>query len=226
MKVCICTTPVRPEPSNWTPFGSMAIIESLSKIGINSEFYNIDYHRPSKQKLTKYFESNHFDIVGISAVVSTAYKYTKELVEIIKKIDNKTIIILGGSLAASANILHHKCKIDYCVIGDGEEIIINLVNALMDENFVKDNLKEIKGITYLDEKKEFVFTGNAKAPSQEEFEIHDYSILHGNGIEKYIFNPPAWENYGFPYKKDPKKKLYSNTKYKGLCGQMHILSSF
>jgi len=32
MKICICTTPIRPEPATFPPFGSMAIIQSLRKI--------------------------------------------------------------------------------------------------------------------------------------------------------------------------------------------------
>lgn len=39
----ICTTPIRPIPTTFPPLGSMAIIQALSEININTEFYNIDF---------------------------------------------------------------------------------------------------------------------------------------------------------------------------------------
>ena len=109
MKVCICTTPIRPEPTEFPPFGSMAIIQSLESIGTEAEFYHLDYHRQSDEQMKKYFANNQFDIVGISAVVSTAYKFTKKLASIINNAKPDTITIVGGSLSASAKILHQKC---------------------------------------------------------------------------------------------------------------------
>ena len=79
MKICIVTTPIRPIPTNYPPFGSMAIIQSLKSIGQDVSFHNIDYHRYSKEQNFEYFKKNNFDAVGISAVVSTAYAYTKYL---------------------------------------------------------------------------------------------------------------------------------------------------
>ena len=128
MKICIVTTPIRPVPTGFPPFGSMAIIQSLREIGENAEFYHIDYHRYSTLEIEKYFSENQFDVVGISAVVSTAYAYTKYLCKTIKRINSKTIVFVGGNLAASAEILHRKAGIDYCVIGDGEIIVQNLIN--------------------------------------------------------------------------------------------------
>ena len=54
----------------------MAIIQSLRKIGVSADFYNIDYFRPKHDEIRRYFGENHFDFVGFSAVVSSAYSYT------------------------------------------------------------------------------------------------------------------------------------------------------
>ena len=77
MKICICTTPIRPNPTPFPPFGSMAIIQALRNIGEAASFYHIDYHRYKHSQISEYFASQQFDMVGISAVVSTAYAYTK-----------------------------------------------------------------------------------------------------------------------------------------------------
>ena len=122
-KIVICTTPIRPYPTDFPPFGSMAIIQSIRKhLQADVSFYNIDYHRPNLAEVRKYFEDTQCDLLGISAVVSTAYAYVKKLVAIVKSVSPKTIIVVGGNLAASAEILHRKCGVDYCVIGDGERL--------------------------------------------------------------------------------------------------------
>ena len=91
---------------------------------------------------------NKFDAIGISAVVSTAYAYTKYLSTLIKKLNPETIIFMGGGLAASAEIIHRKANIDYCVVGDGEIIVKNLIKAIEQKKTKDEDLKKIKGITY------------------------------------------------------------------------------
>jgi hypothetical protein len=54
MKICVCTTPMRPTPTDFPPFGSMAIIKSLQKIGEDPKFYNIDYFRYSHEEIEDY----------------------------------------------------------------------------------------------------------------------------------------------------------------------------
>ena len=54
MKICICTTPIRPNPTPFPPFGSMAIIQALRNIGEAASFYHIDYHRYDHSQITEY----------------------------------------------------------------------------------------------------------------------------------------------------------------------------
>ena len=49
-------------------------------------FFDIDAQRPTFEQLSKYFKEKQFDIVGISAVSSTGYEYTKKLSEDIFKL--------------------------------------------------------------------------------------------------------------------------------------------
>ena len=84
-KICICTTPIRPDPTTFPPLGSMAIIEALRPLCSEIKFLHIDFHRYDENYLLNYFKENNFDFVGISAVVSTAYAYTKYLSNLIKE---------------------------------------------------------------------------------------------------------------------------------------------
>jgi radical SAM superfamily enzyme YgiQ (UPF0313 family) len=179
----ICTTPIRPIPTNFPPLGSLAIIQSLEKINVEVAFFNIDYFRPSENEIKEFFQAKQFDFVGISAVVSTAYGFTKKLSEIIKQVSPKTIQILGGNLAASAEVIMRKTYIDFCVLGDGEIIIQELINELNCKNFSvvnKNEFNKIKGIAYLDNGA-FVSTGYSKALSGSDISFPDYKILSSDG---------------------------------------------
>ena len=203
-KICICTTPIRPVPTTFPPLGSMSIIETLRPLCSEIKFLHIDYHRYNEEYLLNYFKENNFDFVGISAVVSTAYAYTKYLSGMIKSINKNTRIFVGGNLAASSQILLKKCKIDYCIIGDGEIISNNLINYLIkNKNVTEEELKEIKGICFLNKNNEFVFTGYGKAPSASNLLAPNWEILenencldhympdNGNSFKTFIpkFNP-------------------------------------
>ena len=63
MKICICTTPIRPNPTDFPPFGSMAVIQALKNIGEKVSFYHIDYHRYNHSQNSEYFASQQFDMV-------------------------------------------------------------------------------------------------------------------------------------------------------------------
>ena len=40
MKICLCTTPIRPKPTTYPPFGSLAVIQALRKVGENTKFHH------------------------------------------------------------------------------------------------------------------------------------------------------------------------------------------
>ena len=78
----------------------MAIIWSLKDAGeVDVSFYNIDYFRPSWEDIRSYFAEGQFDVVGISAVVSTAYAFTKELARQVRSILPDAQIVVGGGQA-------------------------------------------------------------------------------------------------------------------------------
>jgi anaerobic magnesium-protoporphyrin IX monomethyl ester cyclase len=188
MKICICTTPIRPVPTTFPPFGSMAIIQSLRGIGEDVSFFNIDYFRYKHAEIEKYFKENQFDIVGISAVVSTAYAYTKYLSKLIRAVSPNSVIVLGGNLAASAEIIMRKCEIDFCVAGDGDFVIRELVQNLNESPPNYTRLRATKGIAFIDDNDLFVFTGYGAKPSAEEISWPEYAILEADGSLPYFIS--------------------------------------
>lgn len=193
MKIVICTTPIRPVPTSYPPFGSMAVINSLRKAGFDPYFYDIDGLRPSFEDVEAFFQNRQPDVLGISAVVSTAYAYTKKLVRMIKKVSPNTRIVLGGNLAASAEILHRLVGVDFCVIGEGEVIAANLFRALdgmTGHPLYYAALEQVPGITFLRPDGVMAFTGyEIRIPPEEVFRP-DYELLEKySRIENFITGP-------------------------------------
>ena len=201
METCIVTTPIRPKPTVFPPFGSMAIIQSLRNDNKKCSFYNIDYHRYDREEVKRYLKEKNYDIIGISAVVSTAYEYTKFLCETIRSINPNTIIIVGGGLCASAEVLHRKSMVDYCVIGDGEIIIKNLVNAIIENRVTDEDLLKIKGITFIDKKDKFRFTGYGHPLPAPLLEEPDFEILREDNSLDFFISPRGGRSY------DPEKNF-------------------
>jgi radical SAM superfamily enzyme YgiQ (UPF0313 family) len=194
----------------------MAIIQSLRKIGEDPKFYNIDYFRYSQEDIEAYFKEHQFNVVGISAVVSTAYVYTKYLSSLIRRVSPNTVIIVGGNLAASAEILLRKCEVDFCVTGDGELIIQDLIRVLYEMPLNYEMLSATKGICFLNQKDEFCFTGYGAKPSAEEIEFPDYDILASDGsLPYFISDEVAKRFYAYDGVIEPGKKVATVVMAKG-----------
>ena len=192
----ICTTPIRPVPGDYPPFGSLAVIQSLQGAGFDPYFFDIDGTRPTFEQVEEFFAKRQPDVVGISAVVSTAYGYVKRLSRMIRRVSPKTRFVLGGNMAASAEILHRLAGIDYCVGGEGEIVSANLMNYLrerVEKGLAGDDyeaLGRIKGLTYLDSAGQMVFTGFEAPIPKEELLDQDFAILEKySRIENFITDP-------------------------------------
>lgn len=192
MKILICTIPIGPMPNDFPPLGSLAIIQSLREAGYDPAFFDIDGLRPPFHQVVERFRADAPDVVGISAVVSTAYGYVKRLCVALREILPGVRIILGGNLAASAELLHRFCKIDVCVVGEGERIIVNLMNYYARSRVMDDRsgLTRIKGITYLNSDGHMVFTGYEVGIPSDKLIDPDFSILEQYSDINIFINDP------------------------------------
>jgi len=175
MKVTLCSIPSeekdRDRSDGPSPIVPKVAIASLNhwtvKNGFDQcKFYDLDMLYPSDQEIEKYFEENPADIVGLSAVVSTSYRFVKNLARIIKKVNKHTLIVCGGYLTAAANTILRKTDIDICVVGDGEIAWVGILKFMKQhldsgKNQIDfDEMFKVKGIAILDnEKKNLKFSG-------------------------------------------------------------------
>ena len=83
------------------------------------------------------------ETVGFTSY-DTNYNYVRLLTKILKKRDPHLNVILGGPTATFSYqaIMNHTPEIDVCVIGEGEQTVLELIQKRFDD------LESIKGITF------------------------------------------------------------------------------
>ena len=171
MKIMIVTIPLRDEPAFGIPYGPLSVMNYAKKNGYDDiEIYHIDHKRPPYEEVLAHISERRPDVLGISAIVSTSYDYTKRLSNDIKSRFPKTLIVVGGNMAASAEILLKKTGTDLCVIGEGEKSFLNVLRRA-EETHEPENFIDIPGLALL-QKGEFINTGYETAlPAGEVWDI-------------------------------------------------------
>ncbi len=190
-KIVWITTPIRPVPTDYAPVGSLSVLSALRRGGYgNFDFYNIDLLRPGFQKAVDHVVAAEPDIFAVSAVVSTAYEFTRDITLAVKKALPGVTTVMGGNLGTSAEILLHRTGIDFVVTGEGEKTMLDFVRAY-EKGARKDDYKAVKGLAFLDEKNIFTLTPYADALKAEELYDIDWSILEDLGQLDYFVVPAA-----------------------------------
>lgn len=125
------------------------------------------------------------DIYGISAF-STQYSYVKWLISEIKKLNSNSKVVVGGPLATfSPEIVLKHGKADICVLGDGEETIVDILNNL-------HNLESVPDIYYKKGKK---IVKNKSRSLKENIDVYDFPDWELFNLDKYLNEPLFQECY-------------------------------
>lgn len=186
MDLVLLNTPNRESVDTFPPYAILALKKYLAVRGLNDvEVMDVDYHRPSIPEIVRQLSEKQTAIVGISAVVSTSYAFTKELTLAIKAAMPSAMVIVGGNLAASAEVLIERAKVDFCVIGEGELVLYKFLTRFKERGASKQHYKDIPGLVFADENGEIINTGYEETiPAEILYEI-DYDDLK-YGIEAYF----------------------------------------
>jgi len=146
MKVLLIQPPhyygIHSRPPSSFPLGIAYIAGALKKAGHEIEVLDIYAHQLDDKEVCRRIKdlTADIDVVCVSAL-STQYKYVKWLVGELKSRFDKPLI-LGNALATfNAAAVFANTKTDICVISEGEETIVDLLDNL-------NNLSSVKGILY------------------------------------------------------------------------------
>ncbi len=207
MKITLLTVPVEPDYTEYLPstarpsedvfvssvrsLGQMpmmpkiaivSLVHAMERAGYTKndyDYYDVDMLLPTDEELKSYFLGYQPTIVGLSAVVSTCYAQTKRISAILRECCPNTLIVLGGSLTASSNMVLRKTEVDICVVGDGEITWVNLLDYLS-QGGEKDNYRELEkitGLAFINEIGELQFTGYGQQIPGELNPYPDYEVL-------------------------------------------------
>lgn len=181
-------------------YAIVALVKWMEKNGYKPnqyDFYDIDMLLPSDDEIRAYFLKIKPNIVGLSAVTSGSYGQVKRIAHIIRSVCPDTMIVLGGNLSASANVVIRKTDVDICVVGDGEIAWVKLLDYVKQygRNIVSDALNLIKGLSFLNASGDLMFTGyGERLPKSEMCIVADYDLLR-RGLQD---QPELISNYFTP----------------------------
>jgi anaerobic magnesium-protoporphyrin IX monomethyl ester cyclase len=190
--IVFVTTPIRPIPTTYPPIAVLSILNALKTNGYDrNSFYNIDYLRPDIDQAVEYIVDENPDILAISAVVSTAYDYVKELTLKIKTYLPNLPIILGGPLAASAEIVLRRTGVDFLCTGEGEMVLPTFLDKFVDLTRT-ECLASVPGLVYLDQFDDLIFTGYADPLEKAKMYEFDWEDINDSTQLDHYF-PKVYE---------------------------------
>ena len=125
------------------------------------------------------------DVVGTTAITPSIY-VAEEVLKIAREVAPDAVTVLGGIHATFMfrQVLTEAPWIDVIVRGEGEEIVVNLMNAIAEGRWPADKRK-IQGLAFIDEG-EIVATQAASTVKNLDGIKPDWSILEW---DKYIYVP-------------------------------------
>lgn len=184
--------PQRDTAGTFPPYGIMSVMTYLRKNGYtNMHFYNMDLLRPSRTDAIDKIVQFNPEILLISAPTSTCYENTKYYAAEVRKRMPNVFIIIGGSLAASAEIVLNRTEVDMCIIGEGEYPCLEVFDQLS-HDFENRNFRHIKGVAYINKNGSFVNTGYAEQLPKDKIYDVDWTLLGEEGIKHCL---PSFSKY-------------------------------
>ena len=191
---------------HWFPLGLAYIASALKGGGHRVTIYNQDkFHYPEKH-LTEYLDRNRFDVVGVG-VVAGYYQYRKllKISEAVNNSKNRPFYIIGNSgPSPEPGFFLAKTRADAVVIGEGDETVTALLNALAN----REPLDLVKGIAFrkgdnvtINEKRPLIKDiDNLPFPAYELFPLDYYRLLRMPHVTNRDFVMPIISGRGCFFK--------------------------
>ncbi len=119
----------------------MAVIDAIAEGYFNNQIIDKNYlkYGLSFDEIKKKIADFSPDVVGISFLFSSQARNTHEICSIVKSVNKKIIVVLGGAhpSAIPQEALSDR-NVDFVIIGDGESAFKKLLESIESGNNVKD----------------------------------------------------------------------------------------
>ena len=171
---------------SWPPAWVAYLTGSLRAAGFDDiHFIDAMTNHVDNDALRAQFEELKPDVVGTTAITPSIY-VAEEVLRIAKDVNPDVVTVLGGihGTFMFRQVLSEAPWIDTIVRGEGEEIVVNLMNTIAEGRWPADRRK-IQGLAFIEEG-EIVATQAASTVKNLDGIKPDWSILEW---EKYIYVP-------------------------------------
>ena len=171
---------------NWPPAWVAYLTGSLRAAGFDDiHFIDAMTNHIGPDDLAKRLRALKPDVVGTTAITPAIYE-AEEVLRIARDVAPDALRVLGGIHATFMyrQVLSEAPQVDVIVRGEGEEIMVALMEAVRDGRWPADRRK-IKGLAFRDGE-EFVATQAASTVKNLDGIDPDWSILEW---DKYIYVP-------------------------------------
>lgn len=191
---------------HWFPQGLAYIAAKLKRAGHEVSVYTQDKDHFSEEHLTSTLDQCRFDVVGVS-VIGGYYQYRKllKLSAAIHASKNRPFYILGGhGPAPEPEFFFKQTQADAIVIGEGEETILDLMEAIGDPT----RLASVQGIAWregekvvVNERRPLIADVDAiPMPAYELFPVEYYRLLRDLHALNSDFVMPVLSGRGCTFK--------------------------
>ena len=141
------------------PIGLAYLASALRAAGHDAEILDINLWRWPPDEVRRRLAASDADIFGITGLISQ-YSYNKELAGIVKELHPTKPVVQGGMMVSAMPqiMLEESPGTDYIVVGEGEQTVVEMSDALA----AGRSLKDVRGLWYRDPTKPgaYVITGH------------------------------------------------------------------
>lgn len=205
MNVLLVNISLRPKSKiKLFPVGLASIATAMHQAGIAFDLLDLDAHRPSEAEVEAAIAAKPYDVVCMGCVV-TGYRHVKHLCALVKRLHPKARIVVGNTVASSISehLLAHT-QADYLVISEGDETIVELLNALRDGG----DPAEVKGLRF---KRDGKMLCTPDRPPLKDLDTLPWVKHDLFDINLYIENTREQVDESIPIPRDEARMLYIST---------------
>lgn len=205
MKILLVNVSLRPKsPVKMFPVGLGYVATAMKNAGFKFDLLDVDLYRYSDEYIENYFKNNQYDVVCMGCIV-TGYKIVKHYTEMIKGFHLQTKVIVGNSVATSVyETLLTKTKVDYAVIGEGDETIVELLQVLSKGK----SAEEVRGICFLRDGKIVMTPPRPMIRDISRISLLDFEIFD---VKQYIDLSHVYASDPLPMPREQVRALPVNT---------------
>ena len=162
------------------PLGIGYISSVLKKEGYDVTCLNMNHCKGGiREIISRELDKKKFDFVG-TGHTGIGYPVVKKILNAVREHKSKPLIVLGGQIVTSEpKLMFENLRPDFAVIGEGEETIIELIEAVK-----KKNLRRVKGIVFWDKKGNAVY--NEKREYVKNIDKLPYPDFEGFGLNEFL----------------------------------------